>query len=163
MCWAIFQMHQKVAAHVIDTGCPINKIGFFACHFFTHNTWKGTTPWTRKGKSRTSSVTSNYVVWLKASNHDMFMIWFTKKIYIYFYLFIYEVLIPTSMVHHMTALSNMYLLKWHHFPTHFCCWKPSESTFVRHATKMGCRRDALDNPCVPIPSMYIYIWYIYLH
>lgn len=28
MFWAIFQMHQKVAAHVIDTGCPINKIGF---------------------------------------------------------------------------------------------------------------------------------------
>ena len=61
-------------------------------------------PWTCNGKSRTSSVTSNYVVWLKASNHVYICILDNyKTIYIYILFMKY---LPTSMVHHMTALSN---------------------------------------------------------
>ena len=85
---------------------PYQSDWVFACHFFTHNTWKRTTPWTRKGKSRTSWVTSKYVVWLKTSNHVYINVSHITK---YNDMCIYMKYLPTSMVHLMTDISYIYL------------------------------------------------------
>ena len=111
---------------------PYQSDWVFACHFFTHNTWKRTTPWTRKGKSRTSWVTSKYVVWLKTSNHVYINVSHITK---YNDMYIYEVLTNVHGTSH----------DWH------ILYLP-RSRLVPVTPEMGCR-DANGQSNIPIPSM----------